>query len=102
MTKRTGGSRRKTRYKFKKNVSERGRISIKKYLQKFIEGEKVVLKLEPSIHKGPYFRRYHGKTGTISRKRGSCYETMIKDNNKEKMLIIHPVHLTKISRNINK
>ncbi len=103
MSKRTGSARRKTRYKFQKKSSERGKISIQKYLQTFKEGEKVLLKLEPSIHEGMYFRRYHGKIGVIRKKRGLCYETLIKDNNKEKLLIIHPIHLTKIvSRNINK
>ena len=102
MTKRTGGQRRKTRYKFQKPSSERGKISIQKYLQTFNIGDKVLLKLDSSVHKGMYFRRYHGKIGVIKWKRGICYETLIKDNNKEKLLIIHPIHLTKVVRNINK
>ena len=56
-----------------------------------------MLKLDSSVHKGMYFRRYHGKIGVVRGKRGMCYETLIKDNNKEKTLIIHPIHLTKVS-----
>ncbi|MEK6826630.1 MAG: 50S ribosomal protein L21e [Nanoarchaeota archaeon] len=93
MVKRTGGPRRKTRYKFSKRRNERGKISIRMYLQKFKEGDKVLMKLEPSVHEGPYFRRYHAKVGVVKRKRGSCYEVSIYDGNKEKTLVVHPVHL---------
>ncbi|MEK6934575.1 MAG: 50S ribosomal protein L21e [Nanoarchaeota archaeon] len=102
MTKRTGKSRRKTRYKFSKKSGEKGKVNIGKYLQSFEEGDKVLLKLDPSVHKGLYFRRHHGKVGVIKRRRGFCYETSVKENNKEKLLIIHPIHLTKVSRNVNK
>ena len=96
MAKRSGSLRSKTRYKFQKAPSERGKISIRKYLQKFQNGDKVLLSLDPSVHKGMYYRRYHGKIGVIKQKRGFCYETLIKDNNKEKLLIIHPIHLIKV------
>ena len=95
MVKRTGGARRKTRQKFRRNIKEKGKVSIKNYLQKFNIGERVVLLANPSVHKGMYFRRFHGKTGTIQAKRGSCYEIKIKDGNVEKTNIVHPVHLTK-------
>lgn len=37
--------------------------------------------------------RYRGKTGTISKLRGTAYEVQIKDQNAHKTLIICPVHL---------
>lgn len=97
MVKRTGGNRRKTRSKFKKGVREKGKISLTRYFQLFKVNEKVILKAEPAIQKGMYFRRFHGKTGIIKSRRGKCYEVMIKDGKKEKTLIIHPVHLKKYS-----
>ncbi len=100
MGKRVGGSRRKSRHKFSKSISKKGKISIKNYLQKFKKGEKVVLIAEPAIHKGLYFRRFHGKVGIVEKERGSCYELSIKDGNKLKTLIVHPIHLKNV-RHIN-
>ena len=96
MVKRTGGNRRKTRSILRKHYSLRGKISLRKYFQEFKKGDRVGFKAEPAIHKGMYFRRYNGKTGVIECKRGNCYEIKIKDRNKEKMLIVHPVHLNKL------
>ena len=96
MVKRSGGFRRKTRSKLRKKKSERGKISIRRYLQNFNIGDMVYLKAEPSIHKGMYFPRFHGKSGVIIDTQGRCYKVRIKDGNKEKTLIVHPVHLKSI------
>ena len=93
MSQRRGGFRRKTRHKLKKNHSDKGKISIKKYLQKFNEGELVQLSAEPAIQKGMYHPRFHSKNAKIIRQIGKCYEVMIKDGNMYKKLIVHPVHL---------
>lgn len=90
-----GGSRRKSRSKLKKNVRKKGKISITKYIQQFKPGERVNIKAEPAVHRGLYHVRFHGKTGIIKAKKGKCYEVKIKDYNKEKILIIHPVHMEK-------
>ena len=95
MSKRIGGCRRKTRNKLKKSLRDKGKISINKYFQEFKIGEKVVLKAEPAIQKGMYFPRFHSKTGLVKGKKGSCYEIIIKDGGKAKMLIVHPIHLQK-------
>jgi len=62
-------------------------------MQTFKAGQKVHLSIESSIHKGDYHTRFIGKTGTVRGLRGKCYEVVIKDGGKEKLLIIHPVHL---------
>lgn len=93
MTKRIGGFRRKTRSKLKKNVRTKGKLSLTKYFQEFKEDQRVLLHAEPSIQKGMYFPRFHGKTGIIKGKKGSCYQISIKDGGKEKTLVVHPVHL---------
>ena len=96
MATRKGGNRRKSRAKFRRNIRDRGKVSIRKYLQSFKAGDKVYLKANPSVHKALYFPRFHGNKGTIKYKRGECYIVEIKDKNKIKNLIVHPVHLTKI------
>lgn len=96
MAKRIGTARRKTRDKLRKNVRRKGKISLGRYFQVFDSNDKVRLIAEPSYHKGMYFPRFHNKMGTVKRKNGTCYEIMIKDGRKDKMLIIHPVHLRKV------
>jgi len=78
---------------FTKQVRTKGKIQTARYLQTFKEGDKVQLSAEPAVHKGVYFRRFHGKTGVILGKRGSCYEVCVKDINMKKTVIVHPVHL---------
>lgn len=96
MAQRIGSSRRKTRHKLRKEASEKGKISIRRYFQKFEAGDKVLLKAEPAVHKGMYFPRFHGKIAVVKGKTGSCYEVIVKDGNKNKVLIVHPVHLKKV------
>lgn len=96
MVKRIGSSRRKTRSKLSKHFRTRGKISISRYLPDLKIGDRVYLGAEPAVQKGFYFHRFYGKCGVVKGKKGRCYEISIKDINKEKLLIIHPVHLKKV------
>tara|TARA_Y100000310_G_scaffold302635_1_gene340161 strand:+ start:18048 stop:18338 length:291 start_codon:yes stop_codon:yes gene_type:complete len=96
MVTRVGGFRRKTRSKLKKSKDEKGKISIRNYLQSFNIGDKVYLKAEPAVQKGMYYPRFHGNVGTIIKKQGKCYKMEIKDGQKLKTLIVHPIHLKKV------
>ena len=91
--KRVGGNRRKSRYKMKKSVSEKGKLHISRFLQNFEEGDKVLLKAYPSYQKGIFSLRFYGKIGEIIEKQGECYKVNIKDGNKKKTCVVHPVHL---------
>ena len=93
MAKRIGGLRRKTRYKFRKEIRSRGKISMTRYFQSFNSGDKVHLTIESGVQKGMCHPRFAGKTGVIKGRRGRCYEVQIKDFSKGKILIVHPVHL---------
>jgi len=73
----------------------RGKISISKYFQNFENEEKVFLKIDPSVQKGVFHPRFHGKAGVIKGKKGSCYEVLIKDLKKQKTILVHPIHLIK-------
>lgn len=96
MSKRKGGMRRKTRYQFRKHIDDRGKISLTKFMQKFNIGDYVHLTVEPAYQKGMYFPMFMGKTGTVKAQRGRCYEVQISDGNKQKILIVHPIHLKKL------
>ena len=96
MATRVGGFRRKTRSKLRKNPSEKGKISIRRYFQELKEGSSVCFKAEPAVQKGMYFPRFHGKTGKVVGKEGKCYKVSFKDGNKSKIAVVHPVHLKKL------
>jgi len=93
MARNKGTFRTKTRYKFKKERRDKGKITLGRLFREFNVGDKVYLSVESAVQKGMYFPRFYGKTGEIVGKRGSCYEVKIKDMNKMKILISHPVHL---------
>ena len=49
--------------------------------------------IQTAYQKGMYYPRFHGKSALVMNKKGHCYEVLIKDGGKEKMLIVHPIHL---------
>jgi ribosomal protein L21E len=95
MVQRIGGNRRKSRHKMSKNIRERGKFSLRRFLQKFIEGDKVYLVADSAYQKASFPSRFQGKNGTIKKKIGRCYEVQIKDINKVKTILTHPIHLKK-------
>lgn len=95
MVKRIGGIRRKSRYKYRKEKRDKGKISVTRYLQAFNAGDRVYLGLESAVQKGIYYPRFMGRSGIVKGKRGKCYEVAVNDLGKEKTLIVHPVHLRK-------
>ena len=95
MVKRVGTQQRKTRYKFKRHLRERGKLSISRFLREFNVGDKVNLKINSAVQKGRFYPRFYGLTGTITGKRGFCYEIAIHDREKMKHLYVHPIHLEK-------
>lgn len=95
MVKRIGGIRRKTRYKLRKQKRNKGKISMTNYFRSFSAGDKVYLGVESAVQKGMYHPRFMGKSGVVKDKRGKCYGVSISDFGKEKILVVHPVHLRK-------
>ncbi|MCA9487707.1 MAG: 50S ribosomal protein L21e [Nanoarchaeota archaeon] len=79
----------------KKSIRTKGKISFSRYFQKLNEGDSVAVIREISLR--PRFpKRLQGKTGKVIGQRGSSYEVLIKDQNKEKKFILNPIHLKKI------
>ncbi len=90
---RLGGKRRKTRHKLKKKIRDRGKVTISRHMQEFKEGDRVNLVTEPAVQKGQFDPKFHGKSGVVKAKKGSCYIVTINDKGKQKELIVHPVHM---------
>ena len=80
----------------KKDNRKKGKISLRNFLQEFTTGDKVAISVEPAVQSGIMNKRFFGKIGTIARSQGNCYVVNLKDGNKHKEVIAHPVHLKKV------
>jgi large subunit ribosomal protein L21e len=87
------GYRNRTRSLLKKEKRERGLSPINRILRDYAEGEKVVIKIDPSTVKGMPHRRFHGKTATVISKRGRAYLVNVHMGGYEKVVIARPEHI---------
>jgi large subunit ribosomal protein L21e len=65
-------------------------------LAELSKGQTVQITINSRIHAGMPFRRFQGKTGRISGKRGESYLVDVMDGNKLKQVIVHPAHLREL------
>ena len=79
----------------RKPIRESGKVRLSNYFQKFANGDRVAVKKELGLISS-FPKRLQGRSGFIENKRGSHYIVKIKDLNKEKIYIIHPIHLKKL------
>ncbi|KAB2944941.1 MAG: 50S ribosomal protein L21 [Candidatus Methanoperedens nitroreducens] len=90
----THGTRRKSRYKLKKTVREKGLSPISRAIQEFHEGDIVNIDLDPSIQNGMPHPKFQGRTGKVMTQRGRAYIVEVRDGGLMKEVIILPEHLT--------
>ncbi len=95
------GLRKKTRKLFSRKPNEHGKLGLSKLLQKYEPGDKVVINIDPSVHKGMPHQRYQGRVGIIRSKRGRSYEVSVTLEEAVKEIIVRPEHLKIFSRNKN-
>jgi large subunit ribosomal protein L21e len=91
--KKSHGYKYRTRRLLKKKPRERGKIGLSKLLHQYTPGDKVVIKINPTVHKGMPHRRYHGRVGTIKEKRGRSYIVSVTQGKAVKNIITRPEHL---------
>ena len=89
------GTRTKTRTLLQKKPRARGLSPITRGFQCFEDGEKVNIIIDPSVHKGMPFSRFHGLTGVVIGQRDAAFEVSVKDGNKTKIVVARPEHLVK-------
>jgi large subunit ribosomal protein L21e len=94
------GYRAKTRMLLKLNPRERGKTTLNKILYNYKEGEEVLVKINPSVHKGMPHRRFQGRKGVIMTKRGRSYVVHVQDDSVTKEIIVRPEHLTPNSSSV--
>ncbi len=79
----------------RKQLRTHGKIKLSNYFQEFKEGDRVAVIRDLALR--PKFpKQIQGRSGTIKGKRGNSYIIRINDLNKEKVYIIHPIHLRKL------
>jgi len=100
MGRRAKGLRHRSRALLTRKPRERGKTSLTKILHTYVTGEKVVVKLDPSVHKGMPHRRFHGRVGVIVSKRGRSYVVHVSQGDATKEIIVRPEHLTSYSSNV--
>ena len=93
MVRKSHGYRHGTRSLLKKSPREKGKLGLSRFLYEYQPGEKVIIKIEPSVQKGMPHRRYHGKVGIIKEKRGRAYVINVTQGDAVKEIIVRPEHL---------
>jgi len=91
MVRSSKGFRTRTRRKLKKKLKSKSKL--KRTMQEFKSRDKVVIKQDPSFHKGMPHPRFKGAVGKIIKKTGASYLIEIRDKNKPKLIVSAPEHL---------
>ena len=90
--KKSHGFRARTRDK----LTLKERLTIDRILEKPNVGDKVVIKINPSFHKGMPHPRFYGRVGVIEGFRGDACIVKIIEGKKIKRIISHAVHLKRL------
>jgi large subunit ribosomal protein L21e len=75
-----------------KKIRTKGKIKLSSYFRKIDDGSRVAVVDERGVRMS-FPQRLRGMSGKIKCARGRFKEVEIKDGNKLKTFIIHPVHL---------
>jgi ribosomal protein L21E len=75
-----------------KKIRSKGKIKLSSYFKIIENGARVAVVDERGVRMS-FPKRLRGMSGVIKGTRGKFKEVLIKDGNKEKIFIIHPVHL---------
>ena len=89
----SNGPMKGTRKKLSNKPRERGTSPPQRAIQEYEEGQKVHLKIDPSVQKGRFHPRFNGHTGEVVGKQGAAFKVEINDGGKTKTLITKAAHL---------
>lgn len=78
-----------------KKIREKGKLKLSSYFKKFDDGDHVSLVSDFGVRR-TFPERLQGYSGKVAGSRGKFKLVEIKDGNKMKTFIIHPVHLRKL------
>jgi large subunit ribosomal protein L21e len=89
----SNGPLKGTRGKLSNKPRERGTSPPQRAIQEYEVGQKVHLKIDPSVRDGRFHPRFGGHTGEVVGKQGRAFKVQINDGGKEKIVIAKPAHL---------
>jgi large subunit ribosomal protein L21e len=89
----SNGPLKGTRGKLSNDPRERGASPPQRAIQEYETGQKVHLKIDPSVSEGRFHPRFNGHTGTVVGTQGRAFKVEINDGGKDKTLITRPAHL---------
>jgi large subunit ribosomal protein L21e len=78
-----------------KRIREKGKLKLSSYFKKIEDGSRVAISIDHSVNNS-LNRRVQGRSGVVIGSRGNSKLIKIKDGNKEKVLIVHPIHIRKL------
>lgn len=94
MVKTSHGYRHRTRKLLKKGARERGAIPpLSQVLREYSIGDKVYIIPNPAIHDTLPHRRYIGRVGIVTGRRGRAYLVELYLGDKRKTIVTYPEHL---------
>lgn len=90
----SNGPKQGTRNELSNDPREAGTSPPQRSIAQFDEGQKVHLKIDPSVPDGQFHPRFNGLTGEVAGEQGAAYKVEINDGGKEKTVIAKPAHLS--------
>ncbi|EEZ92788.1 MAG: Ribosomal protein L21e [Candidatus Parvarchaeum acidiphilum ARMAN-4] len=91
------GLHRRSRKRLKLDIKERGKVNIKKALQSFEVGDKVIIDPDSRIQRNLPQRSFFGSVGKIIEKKGKAYTVEVKQQGKSlKRIDLLPVHIKRL------
>lgn len=78
-----------------KKIRDKGKIKLSRYFKRINEGDQVAIVPELGV-KSAFPKRLRGKSGKVIGNRGNYKVIELKDGDKKKQFIIHPVHLKQL------
>ena len=91
--KKSKGYRRGTRRLSTKASRDKGRPKLGKLLIAYEVGSQVIVKIDSSVQKSLPHKRFHGKIGTVTAKRGRGYVVKVPQGDTVKEIIVRSEHL---------
>ena len=76
----------------RKKVREKGKLRLSRYFKRIDDGSRVAVVTDRGV-RAAFPKRIQGLSGKVLESRGKFKVVQIKDGNKMKTFIIHPVHL---------
>ena len=76
----------------RKKIREKGKLGLSKYFKRLGDGDRVAIVTDVGV-RASFPKRLKGMSGKVAGSRGKFKLVEIKDGNKLKTFIVHPVHL---------